>query len=181
MPRSSGIVGASPSKCSRTETPLPCGCSPCDTCASWSGSPSRIRFRAEVAIARASASETCPASSIDKIVKGAIELMTREEPGRAGEKLNAISPPRQCAANCGSLLMKSPSYTDSGLSRSTSSSHGSLSRFRAQTSRSHLTGYGSPYGFAPPLRLVCRSRADARSDRAPAHVLPAPGGPWMKR
>ncbi len=64
MPRSSGIVPFSASRCSSTDAPEPGGWTPCDTWASWSGSPSRMIDLAEVPIASASASEIWPASSI---------------------------------------------------------------------------------------------------------------------
>ena len=65
--RSGGMVAASPSRCSSTDTLVPGGCVPCETCASCSGSPSRMTLRAAVPMASASASETWPASSITSV------------------------------------------------------------------------------------------------------------------
>ncbi len=64
---SCGMVACSPSRCSRIEAPAPSGCVPCETWASWSGSPSSTTLRAAVPIASASASDTCPASSITRV------------------------------------------------------------------------------------------------------------------
>src|SRR5712691_938830 len=80
-PRSSGIVCASPSRCSSTDTPEPCGWIPCVTCASCNGSPSKTSVRADVPIASASASDTWPASSTldgDELADGPISASALE-------------------------------------------------------------------------------------------------------
>ena len=86
VPCRGGIVRFSPSRCSSTERPVPSGCVPCETCASCSGSPSSTTLRAAVPIASASASDTCPASSMTSVSTCAIERFVREEPRGAGEE-----------------------------------------------------------------------------------------------
>ena len=66
--------------------PVPSGCVPCETCASCSGSPSSTTLRAAVPIASASASDTCPASSITSVSTRAVEVCVREEPGGSREE-----------------------------------------------------------------------------------------------
>ena len=72
-PRSSGIVGASPSRCSRTEAPAPAGCTPCETWASWSGSPRRIRLRAARPHRERVRQGDLPGLVDDEIVERAVE------------------------------------------------------------------------------------------------------------
>ena len=63
-PRSAGIVACPPLRCSSGDSAAIPGCEPFDGWGSCIGSPNKTTFFADVATAIASASESCPASSI---------------------------------------------------------------------------------------------------------------------
>ena len=62
------------------------GATPCDTCASCSGSPSSTTFRARAD--RERVGERDLSRLVDEeVVERAVELLAREEPGGAGEEV----------------------------------------------------------------------------------------------
>ena len=87
-PRSSGIVGASPSRCSRTEAPVPAGCDGLRDL----GELERIAEENQVAGGGAHRERVRQGDLAglvqDEIVQRAVELLAGEEPGRAGEELD---------------------------------------------------------------------------------------------
>src|SRR5438270_5192945 len=66
-PIPSATVSSPPRRCCKTDAFAPGGCEPCETCASWFGSPSSTTFRAAVPTASTSAKDTCPASSTKSV------------------------------------------------------------------------------------------------------------------
>ena len=152
---------------------------PCETWASCCGSPSRITLRAAVPIARASASATCPASSITSA---------------------SSVPSSSSRANSHTV----PASSWAPAAAATNSSRSAMLRIKwlvYSVSPTPALDFLSPRKLTRSLgglldlveqvvdRLVARRRhpdAPAAADRsmtirAPVHVLPVPGGPWMTR
>ena len=87
IPMSGWTVSCSPSRCESTDAFAPGGCAPCETCASWFGSPSNTRLRAAVPTASASASANLSAFIDEQRVDVLVELLAREQERRAGKEL----------------------------------------------------------------------------------------------
>ena len=94
-PRSSGIVGASPSRCSRTEAPVPGRVHPLGDLRELK----RIAQEDQVAGRRAHrqrVGERDLAGLVDdEVVERAVQVWPREEPGRSGEELDVAARTRE--------------------------------------------------------------------------------------
>ena len=133
-PAPSGIVARSPRMCSSAEAPAPGGWVAWLGWASCCGSPSRIRFRAAPATASTLASDSCPASSTNKV--STLSAIPARAHSHAVPAATSSSPSRSAFSSC-SLLIIAASACRCGLSRS---------------ARCPIRGPGS----APPRVLVHR-------------------------
>ena len=160
-PRSGGIVASSPSRCSSTEAPAPGGWTPCETWASWSGSPSRTRLRAAVAD-RERVGERDLAGLVDEeVVERLVACPRGEQPGGAGDQLHVAG------------VGKSPLSSEFSISGSSSSDSNCVVRAAGLLQAAELgaaprrelldlvrAGCGSPCGCSTvtPTRLPRASR-----------------------
>ena len=117
----------------------------------------------------------------EEVVERPVELLAREEPGRAGEEL--VRRHRRSRRRCSASTRRSPAArrtTRVPVRRllQPAERDARLERVRLDLARA---GCGSPCGSArrSPTRLPRASRCVI--SRAPVHVLPEPGGPWTKR
>ena len=118
----------------------------------------------------------------EEVVELPVELLAREEPGRAGEELRRPAR-RTSLARCSDVLDQCPAPCVVRSSRCRPSllqpaERDALRERAASISESSLW-IALWLCEATPTRLPRASRCVIR--RAPVHVLPAPGGPWTKR
>ncbi len=169
------MVAAPASRCSSADASAPSGCVPLTGCASCCGSPSSTRLCAAPDTASTFASDICPASSTTRT--SSCSCMPLRANNHAVPATTSTSP----ASSAASTSLASPVQATSGLAhRSLCSAFCSarngwpLSRATLHTSSSRLpiTLWLKPQ---IPTRLPCATRRS--TIRAPAYVLPVPGGP----
>ena len=175
VPSSGGIVGVVAEQVLEHRQPVPCGCVPCETCASCSGSPSSTTLRAAVPIASASASDTCPASSITSVSTLPSSVRVREQPRGSGEEQDVRAGDRAKLRRVGRAADRQRCRrTTRRCSRSPSSGRGSARPPPPPPSRLRPAGCGSPCGWSPSRRRA--GRADEIGDEARARPRLAGAG-----
>ena len=174
MPRSSGIVSCSPSRCSSTEAPEPARVDALRDLGELERVAEQDRSSAPtVPIASASASEIWPASSItskSSVSSSSSRAKSHAVPAmRANVRVGELVASRRCLMNAPVVLLA-----------------------LLQAPKSSRSSRGRPLDLVEQVvdRLValrCDARPASRRaisaviSRAPRYVLPEPGGPWTKR